>query len=55
MSISISIAVCLIACHGAPADHFATYAEVLIKQGYDVKIYATGPALKNFQAGQSII
>lgn len=49
MSISMSTAVCLIACHGGPADHFATYAEVLIKQGYDVQIHATGPALKKFQ------
>ena len=32
-----------------PADHFATYADVLIKQGYNVKIYASGPALKKFQ------
>lgn len=42
-------AVCLIACHGGPADHFATYAEVLTKQGYDVQIHATGPALKKMQ------
>jgi hypothetical protein len=50
MSISISTAaVCLIACHGGPADHFATYAEVLAKKGYAVQIHATGPALKKFQ------
>ncbi len=49
MSISMSTVVCLIACHGGPADHFATYAEVLTKQGYDVQIHATGPALKKFQ------
>lgn len=41
--------ICLIACHGGPADHFATYAEALTEQGYDVQIYATGPALKKFQ------
>lgn len=41
--------VCLIACHGGPADHFATYAEVLVKQGHSVQIYASGPALKKFQ------
>jgi hypothetical protein len=40
--------VCLIACHGGPADHFATYAEVLNKRGFDVQIYATGSALKKF-------
>jgi hypothetical protein len=50
MAVSLSKAtVCLIACHGGPADHFATYAETLIKQGYDVQIHATGPALKKFQ------
>lgn len=50
MSFSIqSAAVCLIACHGGPADHFATYAETLTKRGYDVQIHATGPALKKFQ------
>ena len=42
-------AVCFIACHGGPADHFATYAEALTKQGYDVQIHATGPALKKLQ------
>jgi len=48
MSISSAV-VCLIACHGAPADHFATYAEVLTQGGYEVKIYATGDALKKFE------
>ncbi|HEV8052000.1 MAG TPA: hypothetical protein VGP47_05860, partial [Parachlamydiaceae bacterium] len=42
-------AVFLIACHGGPADHFATYAEVLAKQGHQVHIQASGPALKKFQ------
>lgn len=49
MSVSMSTAVCLIACHGGPADHFATYADALAKKGYDVQIHATGPALKKFQ------
>lgn len=50
MSFSIQGAtVCLIACHGGPADHFAMYAETLTKRGYDVQIHATGPALKKFQ------
>ncbi len=50
MSISLSTAaVCFIACHGGPADHFSTFAEDLIKKGYKVEIYATGPALKKFQ------
>lgn len=41
--------ICLIACHGGPADHFATYADSLTKQGYEVHIHATGPALGKFQ------
>lgn len=49
MLTSMSPIVCLIACHGGPADHFATYAEVLAKKGYEVQIHATGPALKKFQ------
>ena len=50
MSLALSTAViCLIACHGGPADHFATYAELLTQQGYNVQIHATGPALKKFQ------
>lgn len=50
MSLSISAAVvCFIACHGGPADHFSTFAEDLVKRGYKVQIYATGPALKRFQ------
>lgn len=39
----------LIACYGGPADHFATYAEGLKQQGYDVQIHATGPALQKFK------
>lgn len=42
-------AICLIACHGGPADHFATYAEELVEQHHTVKIYASGPALKKFE------
>lgn len=49
MSIVMSTTICLIACHGGPADHFATYAEELTKKGYKVQIHATGPALKKFQ------
>lgn len=41
--------ICLIACHGAPADHFATFAEHLINDGYAVQVYASGPAIKKFQ------
>ena len=50
MSLSVSAAaVCFIACHGGPADHFSTFAEDLVNKGYKVQIYATGPALKKFQ------
>ncbi len=50
MSFAISAAaVCFIACHGGPADHFSTFAEDLVSKGYEVQIYATGPALKKFQ------
>jgi hypothetical protein len=42
-------AVCFVACHGGPADHFSTFAEELTRRGYEVHIYASGPALKKFQ------
>lgn len=41
--------ICMIACHGGPADHFATFAEELSLQGHHVQIFATGPALQKFQ------
>ncbi len=50
MFLSVSAAaVCFIACHGGPADHFSTFAEDLVNRGYKVQIYATGAALKKFQ------
>lgn len=50
MALSVSAAaICFIACHGGPADHFSTFAEDLASKGYKVQIYATGPALKKFQ------
>lgn len=48
MTVSIST-IALIACHGGPADHFATYAKSLTEQGYNVEIHATGAALKKFE------
>lgn len=50
MSLSMSITeVCLLACHGGTADHFASWAEELSKEGYNVRIFAAeGPALKKF-------
>lgn len=44
-----TIAVCFIACHGGAANHFAVYAKDLESKGHSVEIYATGPALKQFQ------
>lgn len=50
MSFSASAAaVCLIACHGGPADHFATFAESLSRDVGAIEVYASGPALKKFQ------
>lgn len=45
----LATVICLIACHGGPADHFATFAESLAQDGYEVHVYASGPALKKFQ------
>ncbi|MBA3816364.1 MAG: hypothetical protein H0X29_07565 [Parachlamydiaceae bacterium] len=41
--------ICLIACHGGPADHFATFAQHLPSELVNVEIYASGPALKKFE------
>jgi hypothetical protein len=50
MSFSASAAaVYFIACHGGPADHFATFAESLSTNVQKIEIYASGPALKKFQ------
>ena len=50
MSFSVSAAaVCLIVCHGGPADHFATFTENLSKDVEAIEIYASGPALKKLQ------
>lgn len=41
----IAATICLVACHGASADHFATFAEYLKSQGCNVRIYAGEHAL----------
>ena len=41
--------ICFIALHGGPADHFATFAKNLTYDGYNVRIYASGPAFNKFQ------
>jgi hypothetical protein len=48
----LAASVCLVACHGGPADHFATFATELTKAGHSVQIYASGPALKKLQERQ---
>ncbi len=50
MSFSASaVAVCLIACHGGPVDHFVTFAESLSKDVRATEVYASGPTLKKLQ------
>jgi len=46
---SLAAVVCFVSCHTGPADHFAVFAEELEKKGYQVRIYASGPALKKFE------
>lgn len=49
MSFFIStVTIFLIACHGGPAEHFATFAEALSAKGRVVEVYASGPAAKKF-------
>lgn len=48
MSLSAKI-ICLIACHGGPADHFAVFAENLVQEGYEVQVYASDLVVKKFQ------
>jgi len=45
----LSTIIVFIACHGGPADHFATFAESLSTKGESVEIYATGAALAKFE------
>ncbi len=53
MSFVVSTAaIYFISCHAGPADHFATFADDLVKKGYNVQIYATEPAFKKFQDRQ---
>lgn len=46
---SAAALVCFVACHGGPADHFATFANDLKTKGHNVHIYASGPALAKFR------
>ncbi len=47
---TLAAIICLFAFHGGPADHFATFAENLTENGYEVQIFASGPALQKFQS-----
>lgn len=44
--------ICLVTCHGGPADHFVVFSQKLIQEGYRVQVYAAGVALKKFQDHQ---
>lgn len=46
----LPLAITLIACHGASADHFSVFAEKLLSEGYDVRIFASEHAFKKFEA-----
>ena len=46
----LATTICFVACHGGPADHFATFAQELEERGYRVELYGSGPALKKFEA-----
>lgn len=50
MLVPTSSTVCFIACSIGAADHFATYAQGLVKRNYDVQIYASEPALIKFES-----
>ena len=45
-----AVTVALVACHGGEADHFASFAQKLKEQGYQVSICASGEARKKFEA-----
>ncbi len=49
MSQLVTKSICFVACHGGPADHFATFADHLANDGAQVKVYASGPALDKLQ------
>jgi hypothetical protein len=49
MSFSVATTICVIASHGAPADHLATYIQKLPKSDYTFDIYASEPALSKFR------
>lgn len=42
--------VCFVVCHAGPADHFATFEKELVQEGYEVRVYASGPAAQKLAA-----
>ena len=49
MSLVATAAICFIACHGGPADYFATFSKNLNLENRIVDIYASGPAADKFK------
>ena len=48
MSSAVTSNVSFVACHGGPADHFASFVLGLPTDSYTTQVHATGPALKKF-------
>jgi hypothetical protein len=47
--LAVQAAICFVALHAGPAEHFATFAKNLSNDGVTVEVFASGPALKKFQ------
>lgn len=50
MSSLLQAAICFLACHAGPAEHFATFAQEISNDGKQVEIYASGPAKAKFES-----
>ncbi|MCK4934659.1 MAG: hypothetical protein KAR79_03640 [Simkaniaceae bacterium] len=46
---AIATTVTFICCHAGPAHHFSVFAKTLSDQGFEVNIYAAGPAQSKFE------
>ncbi len=49
MAAPLTKAICFIACHGGPADHFAHFINSLPASVGPIEVYASGPALDTFK------
>ncbi len=47
--VSLSAAICFFVCHQGAANHFAVFTEHLMRDGYEVHIFAAEPVIKPFQ------